>query len=305
MSKTEFNEFVPAETKIIDTTMIDTATHSMDDTVHLQEQLTRSEDQIKLVDTTDSRMNDTQFQEQRAHTEARILNALRRTSAPNISESEKKHRDKINFLKKQLEKLPKPRIIEEIPTLLSMVDPETWASLQQPYPSSPPKFIGSIKSYADRYHSFNASTLPDTTITYIDTLEKAIRYELSNSMASVQNFLDTIKRMEIQVALIINEATSALRQNSQWRLNAIRDTEWWRDISTNRMIDTVLHFVYLRGAECFRSMAATHDACNKLLPKNDTNLQFMKLEINLQLQKLWFPLNLKRPIKPLHNRRHN
>ena len=44
---TEFNEFATTKTRIDN--VIDTATHSMDDTVHFQEHLTRSEDQNKLV----------------------------------------------------------------------------------------------------------------------------------------------------------------------------------------------------------------------------------------------------------------
>ena len=109
-----------------------------------------------------------QIAEQRARTEARILLQLRHLDSR--AHADIRHNNRIETLTRELNRLPAPRILEGSTTLLSLVDDETWNSLNNPYPSGQPEFIGSHKSWADRAHQFDSRTLPPETLAFMRNL---------------------------------------------------------------------------------------------------------------------------------------
>ena len=139
-------------------------------------------------------------------------------------------------------------------------------------------------------------------------MKRTIQAELTNSIDHIDTFLTTLKRLELRVSLVVNETTSSLRNNSEWRIERIRNVKWRRSLPTARLIDTVIHYIVLRGAEFSRSIAASREACEKLLNK-DTRIDryffpFITMELNGLIKKMWFLYNLQKPLRPFFTLRN-
>ena len=125
------------------------------------------------------------------------------------------------------------------------------------------------------------------------------------SLETLKDFHNTMKRLSLRINIEVNQVITNLKQNDQWRQRVVTDTTWRRYLDTDKMIQTVLHYIFLRGTEPVRSLEASIDATQTLLQETvpfEKYIPLLREEINHQIQKLWFIVNLRKPLKPFYRR---
>ena len=172
-----------------------------------------------------------------SRTEERIKRQLQRLE----NKPSKQVEEKLKILKEKLKEIPGPKPRPNVRTIASLIDRDFLNRLKAPYPPQGPEFIGTVGSWADRAHAFDAKTIPLTAdITKLqETLIAILKTETDTSLETLKDFHNTMKRLSLRINIEVNQVVTNLKQNDQWRQRVVTDTTWRRYLDTDKMMCSI------------------------------------------------------------------